>query len=66
MVIVNGNTEPGATLWIDSEKIDVSDDGTFYAVVPLRKEGVNEVRFVSQDTAGNETEEIRSTYVETF
>lgn len=66
MVIVNGRTEPGATLWIDTEKIDVSDDGTFYAVVPLRKEGLNEVRFVSQDTAGNETEMVRSTYVETF
>jgi len=66
MVIVNGRTEPGATLWIDTEKIDVSDDGTFYAVVPLRKEGLNEVRFVSQDTAGNETELVRSTYVETF
>jgi len=66
MVIVNGRTEPGATLWIDTEKIDVSDDGTFYAVVPLRKEGLNEVRFVSQDTAGNETDMVRSTYVETF
>jgi hypothetical protein len=66
MVIVNGRTEPGATLWIDSEKIDVYDDGTFYAVVRLRKEGLNDIRFVAQDTAGNETEHTRSAYVEMF
>ena len=66
MVIVNGRTEPGVTLWIDSEKIDVYDDGTFYAVVRLRKEGLNDLRFVSQDTAGNETELIRSAYAESF
>lgn len=66
MVIVNGKTEPGATLWIDNEKIEVSDDGTFYAVVRMRKEGMNEIRFVVQDTAGNETEVKRQAYVETF
>jgi hypothetical protein len=66
MVIVNGRTEPGATLWADNEKVDVFDDGTFYAVLRLRKEGVNELRFVAQDTAGNETELVRSTYVEIF
>ena len=51
MVIVNGRTEPGATLWAENEQIDVSDDGTFYTVIRLRKEGVNELRFVAQDTA---------------
>jgi len=66
MVIVNGRTEPGATLWIDNEKIDVYDDGTFYAVVRLRKEGLNEIRFVSQDAGGNETEVMRSTFVEMY
>lgn len=66
MVIVNGRTEPGATLWADNEKVDVYDDGTFYAVLRLRKEGVNKLRFVSQDTAGNETELIKSTYVEIY
>jgi hypothetical protein len=66
MVIVNGRTEPGSTLWIDNEKVDVDDDGTFYQVVRLRKEGLNEVRFVAQDTAGNETVLTRSTYVEMY
>lgn len=66
MVIVNGRTEPGATLWIDNEKIDVYDDGTFYAVVRLRKEGLNNLRFVAQDTAGNEQELARTAYVEVY
>ena len=66
MVIVNGRTEPGATLWADNEKIEVSDDGIFYAVLRLRKEGVNKLRFVAQDTAGNEAEIVKSTYVELY
>ena len=66
MVIVNGRTEPGASLWVDNERIDVYDDGTFYAVVRLRKEGLNDLRFVAQDTAGNETELRRQTYLEIY
>ena len=64
MVIVNGRTEPGATLWINNEKTETYDDGTFYAVVRLRKEGMNNIRFVSQDTAGNEAELTKTAYVE--
>ena len=66
MVIVNGRTEPGATLWAENEQIDVSDDGTFYTVIRLRKEGVNELRFVAQDTAGNEQVVKKPAYVELF
>ncbi len=66
MVIVNGRTEPGASLWVENERIEVSDDGSFYAVVRLRKEGLNDLRFVAQDTAGNETELRRQTYLEIY
>ena len=66
MVIVNGRSEPGATLWIDNEKIDVFDDGRFYAVVRLRREGLNDLLFRAQDTAGNETRIERSAYVEVY
>ena len=66
MVVVNGKTEPGATLWVDSEKVDVLDSGQFSTVVRLRREGFNEVRFVAQDSAGNETELVRKTYVELY
>jgi hypothetical protein len=64
MVIVNGRTEPGATLWINNERTETYDDGTFYAVVRLRREGLNNIRFVSQDTAGNEAELTKTAYVE--
>ncbi len=66
MVIVNGRTEPGAELWIDNEKIDVDTSGTFYAVVRLRREGLNELQFLAQDAAGNEVALARSAFVESF
>ena len=66
MVVVNGLTEPGATLWVDNEKIDLLDDGSFSTVVKLRREGLNDVRFVAQDSAGNETEMTKSAYVELY
>ncbi|HKQ61179.1 MAG TPA: hypothetical protein VJS92_07795 [Candidatus Polarisedimenticolaceae bacterium] len=66
MVIINGRTEPGASLWVDSEKVEVSDDGTFYAVVRLRKEGLNELKLLAQDTAGNESRVSRTAYVELY
>lgn len=66
MVIINGYVEPGSTLWVDSEKIDVQDDGRFYAVVRLRREGENIVKLRAQDTAGNETVQARSALVEIF
>jgi hypothetical protein len=66
MVVVNGRTEPGATLWVDNEKQEVFDDGQFSTVVRLRKEGLSEIRFVAQDTAGNETELVRAAFVELY
>ena len=47
-------------------KIEVYDDGRFYAVIRMRKEGLNALRFLAQDTAGNETTFERSAYVERF
>ena len=64
MLILNGRTEPGALLWVDNEKLDVYDDGTFYAVVRLKKEGVNEVQIVAQDAAGNSTKLTHKAYVD--
>jgi len=66
MVIVNGQTEPGAVLSVDGQKIDVYDDGSFTAVVRMKKEGLNTVEIVAQDPAGNQTRVQRSVYVETF
>ena len=64
MVILNGKTEPGALLWVDNEKIEPYENGTFYAVVRLRKEGENVVTVVAQDAAGNSAQVTKKAYVE--
>ncbi len=64
MVILNGKTEPGALLWVDNEKIEPYENGTFYAVVRLRKEGENVVTVVAQDAAGNSAQVSRKAYIE--
>ena len=64
--LVECTSEPGATLWVDNEKIDVHDDGRFYAVVRLRQEGVNDLNLRAQDTAGNESRIKRQAHVEMF
>ena len=66
LVIINGRTEPGAVLSIDGQKVDVYDDGAFTAVVRMKKDGLNEVEIVAQDTAGNMTRMRRSVYVESY
>jgi len=66
MLIINGKTEPGALLWIDNDKVDAYEDGSFYAVIRLRKEGVNELHLVAQDAAGNETRLTHRAYVESY
>jgi hypothetical protein len=66
MLIINGRTEPGASLWVDNEKVDVYDDGTFYAVIRLRKEGANDVTIVAQDAAGNSAKHVHRAYVESY
>ena len=66
MVIINGNTDPDAKLWIDNTKVEVYEDGSFNAVVRLRREGVNQLLIVAQDPSGNETSLSRDAYVEVF
>ena len=58
--------QPGATRWVDDQKIDLFENGSFNAVIRLRTEGVNDVRIVAQDTAGNETVVTRSAFVEIY
>lgn len=66
MVIVNGRTEPGATLWANSEKIEVDESGDFYAVIRLQLEGANDITFIAQDNTGNEEKLIKQAYVEVY
>lgn len=66
MVIINGETDPDAKLWIDNNKVDVYEDGSFNSVVKLRREGLNELLIVAQDPSGNETSLSRGAYVELY
>jgi hypothetical protein len=66
MLILNGRTEAGAHLWVDNEKVDVTDDGTFYAVIRLRKEGVNDVLLQAQDASGNSRKLTHRAYVDPY
>jgi hypothetical protein len=66
MVIVNGRTEPGATLWADNEKIEIGTSGDFYTVIRLLREGNNDITFIAQDTAGNEEKLVKRAYVEVY
>jgi hypothetical protein len=66
MVIVNGRTEPGATLWGNNEKIEVADSGDFYAVIRLQLEGTNDITFIAQDNSGNEEKMVKQAYVEVY
>ena len=66
IVILNGKTESGATVWVEGERIDVDETGIFSAVVKLKSAGVNTVKVVAQDPVGNETKRSIEAYVEEF
>ncbi|MFN7965625.1 MAG: FecR domain-containing protein [Acidobacteriota bacterium] len=64
--IVSGNTEPGALVWIDGERVDVGDSGKFTWVVKLREDGLNKIQLLAQDAAGNETRKLTHAQVDVF
>ncbi len=64
--IIHGRTEPGALLWIDGERVDLEDDGSFTWVIRLRRDGENRISFLAQDAAGNETRRTGYAYVDAY
>jgi hypothetical protein len=66
ILILSGTTEPGATVWVEGERVDVNDSGAFTSVVRMKQEGTNVVHLVAQDAAGNETTRDEKVFVETF
>jgi hypothetical protein len=66
MVIISGQTDPDARLWVDNLNVDVYEDGTFTAVVRLHRDGRNQLEIVAQDPAGNETVARREAFLEVF
>ena len=66
LVIINGRTEPGTLLTVEGHSIDVYDDGTFNAVIRMKREGKNDIEIIAQDSAGNETRLRRSVFVDAY
>ena len=52
-VLVNGQTEPFATVRIGGRTVTVEEDGTFSTVVKKVAPGQEEIEIVAQDRAGN-------------
>ncbi len=63
-VLVQGVTEPGATVTINGEKVVVDSNGVFKKALVVHREGRNELVIRATDPAGNATERIEIVYVE--
>lgn len=55
IVIISGETEPGAILTVNDEKADVEENGRFTHFTVLYNDGPNKVAVVARDAAGNMT-----------
>jgi hypothetical protein len=62
--LVQGVTEPGATVTVNGEPVDVAGDGTFKKTVALTREGWNTIVIRATDPAGNTTEDRKTVRVE--
>lgn len=62
--MVEGRTEPGATVFINDEEVDVSNDGVFKKLVSFNRTGQNSVVVKAVDPAGNQTVKSETVFVE--
>jgi hypothetical protein len=62
--LVQGVTEPGATVTVNAEPVDVAGDGTFKKTVALTREGWNTIVIRATDPAGNSSEDRKTVRVE--
>jgi hypothetical protein len=61
---IAGSTEPGATVFINDEEVDVESNGGFQKLVGFQKIGRNAVVIKAVDAAGNQTVESQTVIVE--
>ena len=62
--MIAGKTEPGATIFINEEEVDVESDGSFQKLVSFNKIGQNAVVIKAVDAAGNQKVESQTVLVE--
>ncbi len=61
---IAGTTEPGATVFIDDEEVDVESTGAFQKLIALDKIGPNSIVIKAVDAAGNQTVQSQTVIVE--
>ncbi|HEX9162364.1 MAG TPA: hypothetical protein VF980_11705 [Thermoanaerobaculia bacterium] len=62
--MIEGVTEPGATVFINEEEVDVESNGHFKKLVSFNKTGANAVVVKAIDPAGNQTVKSETVFVE--
>lgn len=62
--LVGGRTEPGCTVRINGEQVDVSADGSFTKTIQIDQEGWNQLEIRARDAAGNESATHRRVFVD--
>jgi hypothetical protein len=62
--MIAGSTEPGATVFVNNEEVDVESAGTFQKVVSFDKIGRNDVVVKAVDAAGNQKAQSQTVIVE--
>ena len=62
--MIEGTTEPGATVFINDEEVDVDTSGHFKKLVSFNKTGSNAVVVKAVDAAGNQAVKSETVFVE--
>lgn len=62
--MIEGATEPGATVFINDEEVDVESNGHFKKLVSFNKTGANAVVVKAIDPAGNQAVKSETVFVE--
>lgn len=62
--MIEGRTEPGATVFINDEEVDVDQEGIFKKLISFSRNGQNAVVVKAVDPAGNPTVKSETVFVE--
>jgi hypothetical protein len=66
MFIIEGRTEVGATVTINSDLVRLDSEGGFRTTVEVMRDGWNDLIIQAEDPSGNRTERRERVYVEVF
>jgi hypothetical protein len=66
MFIIEGRTEPGASVTINGESVEVNADGSFRKAVEVRDVGITQLVVAAVDPSGNRTEKRETVNVEVY